>query len=130
MRRLYLLLGLIALVSCCISPLPADDVSLRLPALTNYVGKADPTYSWKLQDKKEIAGTQTYLIKLTSQKWQNITWEHDLLLIVPKEAPANSDILLFNTIPPRLMQRLNATYTCPGANALPASMMAFSKVNP
>lgn len=97
MRRLYLLLGLMALVSCCLSPLPADDVSLRLPALTNYVGKADPTYSWKLQDKKEIAGTQTYLIKLTSQKWQNITWEHDLLLIVPKEAPANSDILLFNT---------------------------------
>lgn len=98
MRRFLLLLGLVALVSCCISPLPADDdVSLRLPALTNYVAKPEAVFAWKLEDKKEIAGTQTYLIKLTSQKWQNITWTHDLLVVVPKGTAADSDMLLFNT---------------------------------
>ena len=39
-------------------------------------------------------------------------------------------ILDVKTMPDNVVHLLKATYTCPAANACPASIIAFSKVNP
>ncbi|MFW6279360.1 MAG: PhoPQ-activated protein PqaA family protein, partial [Bacillota bacterium] len=54
--------------------------------LSSYVEKVDPVYDWEIKDKIETEESSTlYLIKLTSQKWQDYTFEHRLVLIVPEK---------------------------------------------
>lgn len=95
MLRLFLLLGFIALAAN--TSVNADDIGIMLPGLTNYVKRVEPSFSWKVVDKKELAGSQTYLIKLTSQKWQGIEWQHDLLVVLPPGVKEMHSLLLFNT---------------------------------
>jgi PhoPQ-activated pathogenicity-related protein len=65
--------------------------------LSKYIAKPEPAYAWKLGDKAETDGGTTVAIKMTSQTWQGITWEHDLQLFVPKGMTDPAGILLFNT---------------------------------
>ncbi|MFT3878334.1 MAG: PhoPQ-activated protein PqaA family protein [Gemmatales bacterium] len=97
MLRLLLLPGLIVLVGLSYVPSHADDVGLMLPGLNNYIKRPEPSFTWKLDNKKEVAGSQTYLIKMTSQKWQNIEWTHDLLVVVPAGVKPGDSMLIFNT---------------------------------
>jgi len=49
-----------------------------------YVEKKDETFKWEKASQRNLPkGATSYEIKLTSQTWQNIVWEHRLRLIRP-----------------------------------------------
>ena len=52
-------------------------------ALKNYISNGDMKYAWELKDSVSIGSSKAYQLLLTSQKWRNITWRHQLTVIVP-----------------------------------------------
>ncbi|HSB93337.1 MAG TPA: PhoPQ-activated protein PqaA family protein [Flavitalea sp.] len=65
-------------------------------ALQHYLHNGDTTFHYELKEKYEMPEATAYDLKLTSQKWRQFTWTHQLTLFVPKEH--NSDgALLFIT---------------------------------
>ncbi|WP_291792777.1 PhoPQ-activated pathogenicity-related family protein [Maribacter sp.] len=53
-------------------------------ALENYLSTEDNAYQWVLKDTFELEGVKAYDLLLTSQKWREHTWKHQLTLFVPK----------------------------------------------
>jgi PhoPQ-activated pathogenicity-related protein len=97
--RLLLRLGAALALLICAADLWADDSSPRkkLTGLTDYVARPEPNFAWKLAEKKNVGGNQIYLLKMTSQTWQNLDWKHDLLIVLPQGAKPSSTLLLLNT---------------------------------
>ena len=52
-------------------------------ALKSYITNGDATYSWVLKDSTKLGSSMAYQLVLTSQKWHNITWRHQLTIVVP-----------------------------------------------
>ena len=52
-------------------------------ALKSYIANGDATYSWVLKDSTKLGSSMAYQLVLTSQKWHNITWRHQLTIVVP-----------------------------------------------
>jgi PhoPQ-activated pathogenicity-related protein len=71
-----------------------------LPAgadLLEYVQKADPAFAFTLQSTTPAGPVTLYNIKLTSQTWQGITWQHWLTVIRPTDVKHGDKALLFVT---------------------------------
>jgi len=63
-----------------------------------YVEKEDETFKWEKVWEGELpTGATAYEIKLTSQTWQDIVWEHRLKLIKPMELENPSLALMLIT---------------------------------
>lgn len=86
----------LALVAVVASTSAAQSPAIP-PDLENYVKRAEPDYAWKLVDKSEADGNTVYLYHLTSQKWHDEVWDHDLQVFVPKEVTNKSGMVLLNT---------------------------------
>ncbi|WP_273275829.1 PhoPQ-activated pathogenicity-related family protein [Maribacter polysiphoniae] len=54
-------------------------------ALQSYLKNGDTTYNWVVKDSFSIGGVTAYDLLLTSQKWREFTWKHQLTLMVPAE---------------------------------------------
>ena len=54
-------------------------------ALEQYINNADKTYKWELKDSLVTSSVTTYNLLLTSQKWQEFTWTHQLSVFVPAD---------------------------------------------
>ena len=52
-------------------------------ALKSYITNGDATYSWVIKDSTKLGSSMAYQLVLTSQKWHNITWRHQLTIVVP-----------------------------------------------
>ena len=52
-------------------------------ALKSYISNGDATYSWVIKDSTKLGSSMAYQLVLTSQKWHNITWRHQLTIVVP-----------------------------------------------
>ena len=65
-------------------------------ALQAYLNNSDKTFKWEIQDIHKADGVTLYRILFTSQKWQGITWNHEMTIIVP-EVLKYKDALLFIT---------------------------------
>ena len=79
----------LALATLAVAPLRAD--------LPEYLAKPDPSYAWELSGKSELADITFYELRLTSQTWQGIKWEHNLNVFVPKNpSPAGTALLLID----------------------------------
>ncbi|MCS7044961.1 MAG: PhoPQ-activated pathogenicity-related family protein [Gemmataceae bacterium] len=64
--------------------------------LYEYVKKPDQSFSWKLVNKTATNEGTIYDLKLVSQTWQGITWEHDLQVFLPKGVKPGGKMLLWN----------------------------------
>ena len=64
--------------------------------LYEYVKRTDPSYSWKLKEKVENAQGTIYELRLTSQTWQGIVWEHQLQVFLPKNVKPTATMFLWN----------------------------------
>ncbi|HEY7315177.1 MAG TPA: PhoPQ-activated protein PqaA family protein [Gemmataceae bacterium] len=64
--------------------------------LPEYLRKPEPAYSWKLHEKMERGGDTVYDLRLVSQTWQGITWEHSLQIYQPKGVRPSATLLLWN----------------------------------
>ncbi|MBQ3197729.1 MAG: PhoPQ-activated pathogenicity-like protein PqaA type [Alistipes sp.] len=52
-------------------------------ALVDYINNGDKNYSWESIDQMRGEGVTAYRLELTSQKWQDIVWRHELVVIIP-----------------------------------------------
>jgi PhoPQ-activated pathogenicity-related protein len=84
MRHLFIVLT--ALYSACTAR--AD--------LFEYVKRPDDSFKWALKDKVAAASGTVYTIELTSQTWQGIPWEHQLVVYVPDGVKPTDSLFLWN----------------------------------
>jgi PhoPQ-activated pathogenicity-related protein len=71
------------------SPAPPSD-------LTDYVGKEDKSFAWKLVGKTVSDTGTVYELDLVSQTWHDIKWEHKVQVFVPKDAAPRATMMLWN----------------------------------
>jgi PhoPQ-activated pathogenicity-related protein len=65
------------------------------PELATYLSRAEPSGKWELVAKSAVGTCDYWHIKLTSQTWQGIQWEHDLVIFRPQGmAPTDKMVLL------------------------------------
>ena len=62
---------------------PTPKVVTPETALSAYLDNGDTTYHWTIKSTYSFAGITAYDLKLTSQKWREHTWVHQLTILVP-----------------------------------------------
>ncbi len=62
-------------------------------ALKSYINNGDNTFKWEVKDSFTAGNATGYNILLTSQKWKDITWRHQLTVFVPKEISYDGALL-------------------------------------
>jgi PhoPQ-activated pathogenicity-related protein len=82
--------------------------------LASYLARPEPKFAWKLEKKNEEATGTIYDLRLTSQTWEGITWEHRLQVYQPKSVKPSATMLLWNT---------------GGSPSLPNTLFALSVAN-
>ncbi|MCC6490774.1 MAG: hypothetical protein IT364_25025 [Candidatus Hydrogenedentes bacterium] len=65
--------------------------------LLEYVNKPDDTYAFELTGTREAGQCTAYVIRMTSQTWQGIVWQHWLTILKPAEIKDPSKAILFIT---------------------------------
>lgn len=84
---------LLAAAPAVAQPAPADAPPPPTD-LTDYVGKKDDSFAWKVA-KKADAG-DVYELDLTSQTWHDIVWTHKIQVFLPKGVPPAVRWVLWN----------------------------------
>lgn len=87
---------LVALFICIAFMAKGQNVITPENALQSYLNNGDKSMKWELKDEFTHNGQTIYNILLTSQKWREFKWTHQLTIIVPKEN-THSSALLFIT---------------------------------
>ena len=65
-------------------------------ALEKYINNNDKTYSWDIREEFKTDGLNIAVLKLTSQKWREHIWVHQLTIISP-ETTSPEGAMLFIT---------------------------------
>lgn len=96
MKRIRpLLLFHLFLVSTIISNAQLKKVTPE-NALFHYLELKDSSYKWELKDSFRLGESTIYRLLLTSQKWQNILWKHELIIINPGLLKYNTALLFIS----------------------------------
>lgn len=83
-------LGAILLITNALPAFAAD-------ALSNYVYAADNHFKWKQVDQIRTGGVAITQLELTSQKWRDITWKHNMRIVRPAKMRHPEIAFLFVT---------------------------------
>ena len=95
----------LALLTTIVATLLTPALFAKPPAtasrtpLDDYIQQPDPAFSWKVEKTIPGAGSNTYIIHLTSQKWREIPevdrpiWEHWLVVVKPNTLKTNKAFL-------------------------------------
>ena len=62
-------------------------------ALENYIKTSDKTYGWEIREEFQSDGLNVAVLKLTSQKWREFVWVHQLTIISPEGTPSGGALL-------------------------------------
>ncbi|NBA84959.1 PhoPQ-activated pathogenicity-like protein PqaA type [Emticicia sp. CRIBPO] len=62
-------------------------------ALKSYINNGDATFKWEVKDSFTLGEVTGYNLLLTSQKWREHTWRHQLTIFVPKNKQYNGALL-------------------------------------
>ncbi len=74
----------------------AQNTTTPQNALKNYLQNGDKTYQWELKDSVELGNVKGYQLLLTSQKWREYTWRHQLTVFIPKEVKYDGAMLFID----------------------------------
>ncbi|MBI1319793.1 MAG: hypothetical protein GC168_12725 [Candidatus Hydrogenedens sp.] len=80
--------------------LPLLTVFLVLGSLTasaglsEYVAAPDDSYKYEITETRDLGASTAYSVRLTSQTWHDIVWQHWLAVIVPKNLSDKDGALL------------------------------------
>ena len=81
--------ALVAIVSCRHKEIPVTPET----ALERYLNNGDRTFSWEIKENFEEGNMKVAILKLTSQKWREYTWVHQLTVVAPDEIKHNCALL-------------------------------------
>lgn len=62
-------------------------------ALKSYMENGDKTFAWEIKDTFTENGVTRYNVLLTSQKWREYTWKHQLTVFVPEKLSYDGALL-------------------------------------
>ncbi len=79
-----------ALLLACLIAIPAAAGGLR-----DYVGAPDDSYAFEITESRDLDGTTAHMVRLTSQTWQGLTWQHWLTILIPDNVGDHKKALLF-----------------------------------
>jgi len=65
-------------------------------ALQHYIENGDKTYDLKMADTLEVEGITVYNLILTSQKWREHIWKHQLTIFVPDRIEHEQSLLFIS----------------------------------
>lgn len=99
---MYSRFGSLLMATLIMAPLLAQDrttVSKESVGveLLDYVNRSEPDFAWSLVGKQQFKGTLIYRLSLTSQRWQENIWQHDLMVYEPAKLLHQDHVLLFIT---------------------------------
>ncbi|MGC8861563.1 MAG: PhoPQ-activated pathogenicity-related family protein [Armatimonadota bacterium] len=89
--------------------------------LLSYVAQPDPSFRWEIVSKTESPTGADYLLRMTSQTWQQIPWVHEIEFVVPSKCdyPETAVLTVTGGHPgkksPALQKTLAAAAGCPVA---------------
>jgi len=90
-------------ILCCFqfalfSAAMAEDKTVVTPVPTEiyrYIERPEPDFAWKLEDTRQLGPNRVHHLVLTSQKWQDIVWKHNLIVYEPAKLVHKDHVLLF-----------------------------------
>ncbi|GAB3519795.1 PhoPQ-activated pathogenicity-related family protein [Emticicia fontis] len=88
--RLLTLCTALVMTSVCIY---AQNSVTPETALKSYINNGDKTYKWEVRDSLTKDNVTMYNLVLTSQKWRQYTWRHQLTIFVPKDKQYDGALL-------------------------------------
>lgn len=93
-KKILFLISILLYVGCS-----HVDESSTTPqnALQRYLEIEDDTFAWELRETYQVGSTKAHSIILTSQKWQDIVWKHELIIFEPSSSINHDGALLFIT---------------------------------
>lgn len=97
-KRLSILLlipSLFLIVSCSsgTKKLQKQEPITPKTALQRYINNNDKTFKWEVKEKYKMGDLTVYDILLTSQKWREFVWTHQLTVFVPAKVNFNGALL-------------------------------------
>src|SRR5690606_20849570 len=66
-------------------------------ALRNYLDNGDASYKWEIRDSLVSDEGTIFQVLLTSQRWREHTWAHQLNVIIPKEVAYDGGLLFVSS---------------------------------
>ncbi|ULQ51505.1 PhoPQ-activated pathogenicity-related family protein [Flavihumibacter fluvii] len=81
MKKIYLSFAALFLTILVIAQAPITPSN----ALQNYLHNGDASFKWEVKDSYDIGNIKAYGLLVTSQKWREFTWKHQLTILIPKE---------------------------------------------
>ena len=96
MSILLLIPILLVMISCGMGTKNLPEIEAPITpetALQSYLYNGDDSFQWELKDTYTIGETTAYDILLTSQKWREHLWTHQLTILVPKEVNYDGALL-------------------------------------
>ena len=86
------LTGLVSALVAFNPPVSVDDITPST-ALESYLNNGDQTFKWKTEITYAYDDVTVYDVLLTSQKWREHIWKHQLTILVPKETTSDGALL-------------------------------------
>ncbi|PHN06271.1 PhoPQ-activated pathogenicity-related family protein [Flavilitoribacter nigricans] len=62
-------------------------------ALSRYLHNDDQTFDWEIKEAYDLGPVKAYVVLLTSQKWREHTWVHQLTVLVPNKVSYDGALL-------------------------------------
>lgn len=94
MRRVVSRLIVILVFQCCWTcSVTAQRTVTPANALQHYLHNGDSTFHWEVRDSFESKGIKGYDLLLTSQRWRQYTWRHQLTILTPSEIKFDGALL-------------------------------------
>jgi PhoPQ-activated pathogenicity-related protein len=62
-------------------------------ALSTYLNNSDETYDWEVINSFKVFNVMVYDLLLTSQKWHEYTWKHQLTILIPDDVMYDEALL-------------------------------------
>ncbi|HTE20231.1 MAG TPA: PhoPQ-activated protein PqaA family protein [Armatimonadota bacterium] len=101
--------------------------TVAFASLSGYVGKPDAEFRWSKQSETMVGNVKVINLKVRSQVWRGIPWDHQVQVFVPNKItypktalllvtggnPGSSDTLLGATVAPRLEAPAIILYNIP-----------------
>ncbi len=106
--RIFLILGLLAANTAAPRAVRGEEVISKATAaalptrageleIDKFLLKPEPEFAWKLMGERAVAGGKVMHVNLTSQRWQDILWQHALMVYEPPKVAHEKQMLLFVT---------------------------------
>ncbi len=63
--------------------------------LSQFLEKPEPVFAWQQVDQRIVRGTTIRHLRLTSQTWHDLVWQHDLMVYEPSKMVHSDHMLLY-----------------------------------